>query len=237
MKKLTWTILAVCAALMVASTSHVRAADDDEDVGYDTKILRGLMSGLGLKRDGVEKGIEYRERSPLVLPPSRDVLPPPMASDATPGVADWPVDQDVKRRREAAKERKKIGGQNYIPEDEARQLLPGQMTPGAKTAGRQPAAQSGRGKDSKETEPGDRLSASQLGYKGNLFTWGGLFGTQKEETVKFEGEPGRASLTDPPAGYRTPSAAQPYGVSPDSKKPKAMDYYDRQTPEEDRAKK
>ena len=34
----------------------------------------------------------------------------------------------------------------------------------------------------------------------------------KEEYATFTGEPPRASLTEPPPGYRTPSPNQPYGV-------------------------
>jgi hypothetical protein len=41
----------------------------------------------------------------------------------------------------------------------------------------------------------------------------------KEEYGTFAGEPVRQNLTEPPAGYRVPSAEQPYGISPD-KKPK-----------------
>jgi hypothetical protein len=43
--------------------------------------------------------------------------------------------------------------------------------------------------------------------KGDL--WG-----KWEEVGKFNGEPPRASLADPPAGYLTPSPAAPYGVTP-----------------------
>jgi hypothetical protein len=34
----------------------------------------------------------------------------------------------------------------------------------------------------------------------------------KEEYANFNGEPVRQTLTDPPAGYRVPSAEQPYGI-------------------------
>jgi hypothetical protein len=38
---------------------------------------------------------------------------------------------------------------------------------------------------------------------------------KKEEYGTFTGEPPRASLTDPPPGYQTPSPDQPYGIPPD----------------------
>jgi len=45
----------------------------------------------------------------------------------------------------------------------------------------------------------------------------------KEEYGTFAGEPVRENLTDPPAGYRVPSADQPYGINPDKKKGGAAD--------------
>lgn len=229
-KKLARALLAACAvALVVASTSGLaRAEDDDEDVPYDTKILRGLMSGLGLKRDGEGSGIDYRERSPLVVPPTRD-LPPPEVTGSAPNAANWPVDPDETRRKEAIKARKKAASKPYQVEDEGRALNPKDMTPGAATAGRQPKPQSGRG-DGSEKQAGDRMSVFDLGYKGDLFGMKSLFGGDKEEVAKFESEPPRTSLVQPPAGYRTPSAAQPYGLSKERAAPKAMDIYSRQTP-------
>ena len=38
--------------------------------------------------------------------------------------------------------------------------------------------------------------------------------SDKGETGTFNGEPARESLTAPPAGYQTPSPAQPYGLAP-----------------------
>jgi hypothetical protein len=229
-RKLTRILLAACAAaLIVTATAGLARAedDDDEDVPYDTKILRGIMSGLGLKRDG-EAGIEYRERSPLVVPPNRD-LPPPEVTGSTPKAANWPVDPDETRRKEMAKARKKAKAERYQVEDEGRALNPKEMTPGATTAGRQPKPQSGRG-DGKEGQAGDRLSVFDLGYKGDMFGMKSLFGGDKEEVAKFESEPPRTSLVQPPAGYRTPSPAQPYGLGKERAAPKAADLWSRQTP-------
>ncbi len=239
-KKLTCALLVAAAAVVIVagSAGTARAQEDDEDVPYDTKILRGIMSGLGLKRDGEGPKIDYRERSPLVVPPSLN-LPPPETAAPTPNAANWPVDPDEKRRKEAIAARKKAAVTRYQVEDEGRALNPRDMTPGAATvdARKLPRPQSGRG-DGKQGEAGDRLSASELGYKGDFFSWKSLFGgDDKGDVAKFEGEPPRVSLTEPPVGYRTPSPAQPYGVTKETKAaPKAMDIYDRQTPVEDRKK-
>ena len=63
----------------------------------DTKLFRQLMKDLGLRRrDG--SGIEYRERSPLVVPPSRN-LPQPRSETAATENPAWPNDPDVKQRK------------------------------------------------------------------------------------------------------------------------------------------
>src|ERR1700687_3094983 len=56
-----------------AGSAFAQNAADDEEVPLDTKLFRQWMKDLGLRRDG--EGIEYRERAPLVVPPSR-TLPP-----------------------------------------------------------------------------------------------------------------------------------------------------------------
>jgi len=195
--------------------SPARAADDD--VSIDQKFMRSIMEGLGLKRDG-EATINYRERAPLVLPPSRD-LPPPERSDAATANPAWPKDPDVARRNaEAAMERDR----NISDEREREQnpLRPDQLGSGARAKKKQERADNGyQAPASGFSNP---LSPSELGYKGNLF--GTMFGSKKEETAKFTGEPPRASLTDPPPGYQTPSPDQPYGVGKASA-PKPTDYY------------
>src|SRR5205814_4895822 len=89
-----------------------RAEDDGDSFwNFDKKIIDGMMKGLGLK-NGTEDQIEYRERSPLVVPPSRD-LPPPQ-STATARDPNWPTDVDVQRRQAAKSKTKK--DPTYDPE-------------------------------------------------------------------------------------------------------------------------
>lgn len=218
-------VAAAAVAVVIASTGVAGAADDDDDDAADIKFFKGLLSSLGLKGPG-DGEIEYRERSPLVLPPSVDQLPPP-AAEAQPNVANWPVDQDVQRRKEAREARKKEGRRSKDPEAEARQLRPDQIAPGAGTA----AARRGPGtvvSTSSKDDNGRPLTAKELGYKGGIFS--SLFGKGDSETATFTGEPARSSLTEPPAGYRTPSPAQPYGILSDSAKPKTpMTYMDQRT--------
>lgn len=202
--------LGVAALLLPASG---RAADDEDSI--DKKFMRGIMEGLGLKRDG-EGMINYRERSPLVIPPSRELPPPERSDAATANNPAWPKDPDVERRRaQAAMERNR----NVSDEREREQnpLRPDQLTPGGK-----PKKKQARKDDGYESPPsgfGSQILPSELGFKG----FGSFFGGKKEESARFTGEPPRESLTDPPPGYQTPSPDQPYGLGKTA--PKATDYY------------
>jgi hypothetical protein len=198
------------------------ARAEDDSVPLDTKIFRGILEGLGLKRDG--EAINYQERAPLVIPPSRD-LPPPEKADAT--VANnpsWPNDPDVARSKsEAAQERNR----NVSAEREREQnpLRPEELTPGAKsqTAGRRSNAAV---RDAYSPSDTGRygIGPAELGAKGGIFS--SMFDSKDDANAsKFTGEPPRASLTDPPHGYQTPSPDQPYGLGKASTAPKPTDYY------------
>ena len=214
MKTMRLTKIVSCAgaafglALGVVTLLHpatARAADD-EDVSIDQKFMRNIMEGLGLKRDG-EATINYQERAPLVLPSSRE-LPPPERTDATANNPAWPKDPDVARRKaEIAKEK----GRNISDEREREQnpLRPDLLTPGGSPKKKQ--VRKDDGYEPPASGFGSQLLPSQLGASSST-VWSAMFGGKKEETAKFTGEPPRASLTDPPPGYQTPSPDQPYGL-------------------------
>src|SRR5262249_53515890 len=93
------TALAGGMLLAFAGTS-LRA---DDEVRADRKVLDAIMGGIGFKRE--KAGIEYRERAPLVVPPSLN-LPPPRTADKAPAAPAWPNDQDVRRTSELERARK-----------------------------------------------------------------------------------------------------------------------------------
>jgi hypothetical protein len=164
------------------------------------------MGALGLK-NGHNDAIEYRERSPLVVPPSRTLPPPETVRPQANGA--WPVDPDQKRRKElaAAKRNKKPTSDVAI---EGLPLLPSELDrPGARTAS-SPAARTTNGNGDPDGAP---VLPSKLGYIGGLFSNGLGFTPQKDEVGTFTREPERNSLTAPPPGYQTPSPAAPYGVT------------------------
>jgi hypothetical protein len=180
----------------------VRAADDeeDDDKTFEEKIIENIMRGVG-GTNMENRGIEYRERSPLVVPPKID-LPPPASADAK-AAPNWPKDPDIQRRKAAIAARKK---ENKDPQQAARILTPSELNVG-KTAA--PART-----NNDPIEPGVSnnpiLSPSQLGYTGGL----SVFSGNKTETAPFTGEPTRDTLTQPPAGYQTPSPNFAYGTGP-----------------------
>ena len=186
---------------LVMAAGPVRAGDDDEDdKTFEEKVIEGIMAGIG-GTNMENKGIDYRERSPLVVPPKID-LPPPAGTSAEVKAPNWPKDPDVKRRKEAKEARKK---DNKDPREASRILTPSELAVG-KTAAAKRSAET--------NQPGDPganaiLSPSALGYEGGL---SGLFGGSKTETTPFKGEPTRDTLTMPPPGYQTPSPNFAYGT-------------------------
>lgn len=216
MKVLRFGALTLRAALLggavcVALAAHVAPAlagddDDDDEPSIDQKIIRGIMHGIGAV-DGTEKGIDYRERSPLVVPPKLD-LPPPETTAAAPK-PNWPKDPEVAERRKA-----RLAAKNRDKAKEWGQVLtPDEMKVGTarvKSATTSPQP----GDDSYGSGMGSVLSPSQLGFKG----FGNIFSSSdKPETAPFPGEPPRESLTQPPTGYQTPSPSYAYGVGTNDK--------------------
>jgi hypothetical protein len=210
--------LALGVAMLFGSVP-ARAADDEP--GFDEKIVDSIMSGLGFKKDGAAE-INYQERAPLVIPPGR-ALPPPENVDAvTANNPAWPKDPDIARRKKAAA----IARNRNISDEREREqnpLRPDQLTPGGKPTKSQ-QARGDNGYDAPASGFGNQLPPSQLGTS-KYGVFGAMFDNKKDDdTAKFTGEPPRASLTDPPAGYQTPSPEQPYGVGK-APAPKPADNY------------
>ena len=187
---------------VVAAAGVARAEDEDDDKTFEEKIIEGIMAGIG-GTNMENRGIEYRERSPLVVPPRLD-LPPPVSASQVPA-ANWPKDPDSARRKAAIAARKKA---DKDPVQAARLLTPSELN-AAKTAA--PVRNS-----NDPIEPGVSnnpiLSPAQLGFTGGLTKMFG--GGNRAEIAPFKGEPTRDSLTQPPSGYQTPSPNFAYGTGP-----------------------
>ncbi|HEY0218680.1 MAG TPA: hypothetical protein VGC26_02770 [Afipia sp.] len=185
--------------------------DDDEEQPEDQGIVRNLIKGIS--GEGMDNSkIEYRERSPLVVPPKLS-LPPPAPKKSQMG-ANWPKDPDEQARREAAAANREGPAD---PLAATRPLMPSELVM-RKSKG------SSKTTDGK-VEPAvpyvnQILSPSQLGYTGGMFS--GVFG-KKEEKTTFKEEPKREALTQPPVGYQTPSPNYIYGSGGSTAK--TQDFY------------
>jgi hypothetical protein len=198
-------LAAVALGIGIVMTAGIARAEDpeeDDDSTFEERIIKNIMTGIG-GTNMDNRGITYRERSPLVVPPRIELRPP--ETDAVVATApNWPKDPDAaerKRIKDLANKKKVTGLEGSRP------LMPSELA-AAKTA------------PSTSTEPlapgsganGPSLSPSQLGYKGGLFST--MFGGNAAETAPFTGEPTRDTLTQPPTGYQTPSPNYAYGTGP-----------------------
>jgi hypothetical protein len=195
---------ALAVALLYGNTA-ARAGDDD-----GPSVIGQIMHTLGFRsiNDSYE-GIDYNERSPLVVPPTRD-LPSPETVNAAPA-PNWPKDPDIARRQAAKKDSNKARYQKDYVEQSSRVLSRDELDrpggPGPNAAG-----------DGDSTANSGMVDPHDKGAKKGLFSGiSNIFG-KKEEYATFTGEPTRDSLTDPPPGYLTPSPDEPYGIGPNKGK-------------------
>ena len=187
---------------LVMTVGAARAQEDEDDKTFEEKVIEGIMAGIG-GTNMDNRGIDYRERSPLVVPPKLD-LPPPVSAKSEVSDPNWPKDPDEARRKAEIKARKKA---KPDPMEASRILTPAELNVG-KTA---PPVRT----DNDPVQPGvsnePMLSPSQLGFDGKFSN---VFGGNKSESTQFKGEPTRDSLTQPPVGYQTPSPNFAYGTGP-----------------------
>jgi hypothetical protein len=201
---------AIAVAAMGITTPAARAGDDTDSI-YDK-----FLEVIGVKSPGQD--INYGERSPLVVPPNRD-LPPPAAA-AAPAVPDWPRDPDLTGTRRAKVKEERVRPTPDYAVELAQPLRPSQLNipgpaPGAaRTGGTNPVS----GADYPEQAGRSKRTIFS-------FDW-----FKKREYATFTGEPPRGSLTDPPPGYLTPSPDQPYGAGQEHKVYKPPTVADRVTP-------
>ena len=200
--------------IALANSSHALAqdADDEDDKTFEQKIIDKVMKGLGAQ-SMENSGIDFRERSPLVIPPTNN-LPAPESAARTADAPNWPKDPDIAKRKQAAADAKSSRGarRNKLNDElplTRSELDKGRVNMPTRTTSRNDTATPGG-------DPANPLSPSQLGYKGNLFSnlWGN---GGKTEEVPFTAEPPRSSLIQPPAGYQTPSSGYAYGLDPNTK--------------------
>jgi hypothetical protein len=198
---------------LAMTAGAARAADDGDEKPFSDKIVDSIKTTIRGGTSIDDGTIQYRERSPLVVPPRLD-LPPPDTSSKTAKAVNWPKDPDDGRRRTTAKKKSKPGILDTILDP----LLPSKPREGgsASAAADEPTGPPPPPRPDNETAKNDPVydrGGSALKASGINFN---LFGT-KTESAQFGSEPTRESLTQPPAGYQTPSPNFAYGVGPNDK--------------------
>jgi hypothetical protein len=181
-------------------------------VAQEPTGMQKLFGALGLIQLPPEEDIDYRERAPLVVPPSQALIVPRNPEDVRADNPDWPIDHDRQRKkRDAAAEKVTddefyganggYGGNPIGPSKLNRGKISREEFARRDAIARRPENQTA---GQQYSDGKERLGPDGLGFKG--------WGNKKEETVVFTEEPARRLLTDPPAGLRTPSPLAPYGV-------------------------
>jgi len=231
MRALRLAVIPLGVALAVSAGSA--RAEDDRTFGE--KFMDGFYNTIrGTTMDN--RGIDYRERSPLVVPPKLD-LPPPAAATEEAKIANWPKDPDERQRKAVIEAKKKNAppparvqaAANQTAGTVANPARPINIAPPPDEPPAPPAPGTTRpayANDRNGTartdpvydQPGDLFTgglSKSLGL-GDSLDIGNLFGTKKTELAVQPGsEPSREALTQPPAGYQTPSPNYPY--APESK--------------------
>src|ERR1700753_2900996 len=174
--------------VMATGVARAQEDEDNDERTFEEKIIDTLMSGLG-GTNMDSHGIDYRERSPLVVPPKLD-LPPPVKQSAEVNVPNWPKDPDVERVKAYKKSRAE---EVDDPLKDVQSLSPSELNKG-KMANR--SASGGTGSSDSLTPGGNPgpapLSPSQLGFAGGLSQ---MIHGKQTETTTFKEEPPRESLT------------------------------------------
>jgi hypothetical protein len=153
----------------------------------DQSTLTSVLGLVGVPIEENNEKIDYRERPKLVMPPKRDALPQPQArGDGRPG--DWPLDQEVVRRRQsaaAAREPAPQPGLNQNPIISPTELARGRGESAPRTPGDSECLNSNRRECLLMTPEEAKAGMSD-----------------KRFSVSAGEEPGRNFLTEPPKGYR-----------------------------------
>src|SRR5688500_15158929 len=188
----------------------IPAQAQGEHDGFDIPGIRRVLSAVGLRDD--KPPIDYRERSPLVVPPSTS-LPPPMSGNVA--APNWPVDPEIKEQRMRNAASKVPGATGDPVVDDGKPLLPSEHAKGRAKRGVAPGP----------ITEFPNVSQKELGTP-NVFSFfsKALSSTEKEESKPFTQEPPRASLLEPPPGYQTPASTYAYGVGKKDNKPTAKNY-------------
>lgn len=203
--------IASIVALCVAGTVPAAAQEG--------VFMRDLLGTMGL----VEKDqapIHYRERAPLVLPPSSSLPPPTSRSSLRGANPQWPTDPEItsrERRAVAAREPIRRGYSGRMNDNNAT-LSIDEIRSGRRAGAGVPTEN--------VYKPGDNTRQSTW-----LDPFELLSGKKDDDETRLVTEPDRVLLSQPPRGYMAPpngrlekTAKEPAPYNPDRRESDAGEY-------------
>jgi hypothetical protein len=180
--------------IRLAAIGGVAVAFAPAALAQEGMFMKDLLGSVGIIPKE-RPPIDYRERAPLVLPPNMELRQPMDGAGLQAANPQWPNDPDVAaaRRREAdarvpvtETERRRSLGQN--PSLSVHDIRAGRRA-GAQVPDGPVATRLGNARDTLVVDPRE-LKAT---------------GSDKEASLSSLEEPERASLTEPPTGFRKPT--------------------------------
>ncbi len=194
--------LRILVALAVAGSAAFVAAPTPASAQGLVDIGRFI---LGIPAEE-KPPIDYRERAPLVVPPSTNLRPPVEAGSPEERRANWPQDPDVAARRKAAADARKPVMVDSVTGNEiggpVRRLTPEQIRAG-RVAGQEVTTVPQRPRYD------DRDFHNVMGGLSTLREMDKQTATTADGRLDRT-EPRREFLTDPPAGLRRPADNAPF---------------------------
>ncbi len=189
------------ALLSVAGFSGATPARAEEV----NNTFNSMLGFFGMQFDKEQDSIDYRARSPIVVPPRTD-LPPPNAADRGPA---WPKDPDVAAERRAALD--------------SRRPAP-QVTPNSRVEMSQTELQQGRGPLPSDGPPDEcQAGGTPICLNTPWKVLKSIVTGFHSDTVEPGPEPPRRYLTEPPAGYRQATGVAKATIDAPKDQPDAAD--------------
>jgi len=177
--------------------------EETGDAKPSANVFGSILGGLGGTTN--QRRIEHKPRSPLVIPPSRD-LPPTEEKIARGDPANWPNDPDLAEAKLREEWAKNSDGKTPFPGADAtsKRSDPGYVAKHrVKGGGLRDYAKASSGNDATESRnfvmSPDKLRSLKVK-------------TPEAVEVDENGVPIRRYLTEPPTAYRVPSADAPMEV-------------------------
>jgi hypothetical protein len=192
----------IFALAVIASPARAQAPQED------TNPLNSVLGFIGMQFDKDKEDIDYRARAPLVVPPRLDLPQPKQVAHN----ADWPKDRQIEERRHAA-----VAAQRPAP-----QITPNtrvELSP-REVAG-SPRSDLPSAGPPDDCQPGAGTPICLYTPWKILQSLGG--GGSRPDTVETGVEPARTYLTEPPPGYRKPTATATATIEAPKDRPDAAD--------------